>query len=178
MTVEKGEVIGIASLCSSEVLNIAPLWENETNLTSDSEFIGWESTNDSLPDLIPDSDSLPPLLSDFVEDSSDASQDFEPSPPYDPLGQFHTINGLHQPLNCSFFQNNLISGSEAQTLNLSTAELPSKQEKPSSDTFHEESTFTYEAGQSDSGKIHNRSVHFLSPTSQNQFNPSIPTRTI
>ena len=84
---------------------------------SDSEFIGWESTNDSLPDLLPDSDSLPPLLSDFVEDNSDASQDFEPSPPYDPLGQFHTINGLHQTLNHSFFHNNLISGSESQTHN-------------------------------------------------------------
>ena len=35
MTVEKGKVIGIASLCSSEVLNIAPLRENITNLTSD-----------------------------------------------------------------------------------------------------------------------------------------------
>ena len=129
MTVEKGEIIGIASLCSSEVLNIAPLRENETNLTSDSEFIGWESTNDSLPDLIPDSDSLPPLLSDFVEDSSDTSQDFEPSPPYDPLRQFHTLNGMYQSLNHSFVHNNFISGSEAQTLNLSSTELLSKQKK-------------------------------------------------
>ena len=70
----------------------------------------------TLPDLIPDLESLPPLLSNFVEDSSDALQDFEPSPPYDPLGQFHSINGLHQPLNHFFFHNNLISGSEAQTL--------------------------------------------------------------
>ena len=172
-SIESGEIIGVARLCSNEILNI----QEVPMLESDDEFFGWESEDESLPPLIP-------LTSDddYVE-----SQHNLPSPPYGPIAQWSSLSPRDQERRLAqgtilFEHRNLedISGNEA------TTEVISGQAESGMDSEQEnqhfigmlDTAFNVDADSTNEGKTKVRSVTFSNPVKSVQSNFNFPSRTV